>query len=101
MNKRKWLAVTCVAAIVGISAFVAFNVKNGAPDQDLASTQGVINPDSAGAGLSTEPLPEPSQQKIKPLPSMGVGSYTEPAAKKPKDKKSEETASPDSAGPGR
>lgn len=90
MTNRTRLAAVGAVAIIGTGLLIAYQVRKASPpDQNQAApSQHVINPDTAKAGQSAEPVPQLSQRTFEPLPSMGTGSYTDPAAASDKDSKS-------------
>jgi hypothetical protein len=89
VKSRSIAVLVGLAALAGAGLFIAHHLRTTpATDQGLAANaNGVVNPDSPRAGLSTEALPQLSEQKFKLPPSMGTGSYTEPVTKKDATKK--------------
>lgn len=83
-NKRIAAAAVGFVAAVGAGLFIAHHASTTSSTDlgQAANTIGVVNADIAKTGLATEPVPQLSGQKFVPPPSMGTGSYTEPAAKK-------------------
>jgi hypothetical protein len=83
VNKTKGLVVLGVAAVSTAFAIIHYVRLSTTREPDAsADTGGVVNPESAKAGLTTQPVPELSARTFKPAPSSITGSYTEPAANK-------------------
>jgi hypothetical protein len=100
-NSRK-MAAAGVAAIVGAASLIAYQVYEGsAPASAGEAAQGVVNPDPAIAGMTSERVPELSTRRFEPIPSMGVGSYTEPAARANTVQKTDGSPPNDAAARGR
>jgi hypothetical protein len=84
LKNKKRLAGTALGAIACGAAVISLVTYMVSPsEKDQAAMQGVVNLDSTTAGLTAEATPELSRQTFEPPPSLGTGSYTEPAARKP------------------
>lgn len=84
MKNKKGLIVLGVAAVgaaLAITHYVRLSTTLD-PNASAANAGGVVNSESAKAGLTTQPAPELSTRTFKPAPSSITGSYTEPAAEK-------------------
>lgn len=81
MNKnRKPIAIGAVF-VLSVALAVVWYQQRPAGDQ-ANNAAGIVNPDSSTVGLTTQPAPELSKETFDPPPSMGVGSYTDPAVAK-------------------
>jgi hypothetical protein len=81
--KNKKLLAALGASAVCAAILIAYYVRiSTAQEQAAANTNGVVNPESANAGQTTQPLPTISERTFKPVPSEITGSYTEPVAQK-------------------
>jgi hypothetical protein len=80
-NKKILAALGAVAVCSAI--LIAYYARiSTAQEQAAANTNGVVNPESAVAGQTIQPLPQVSERTFKPAPSEITGSYTEPAGQK-------------------
>lgn len=84
MKNKKGLVVLGVAAVGATLAIVHYARVSTQQDQNTSAADagGVVNAESANAGLITQPAPELSARTFKPAPSSITGSYTEPTADK-------------------
>lgn len=82
MKTKKGLSAIGLAAVVGVGFLVAHQLRkpSDAHQDHAVSTQGVVNPGSVNTELVSESPPQLLQEGVELLPSMGTGSYTEPAA---------------------
>jgi hypothetical protein len=80
MKNKKPLAIG-LAAVAAAGALLAWRQQQSAPSMGEATPapSGIVNPDKSDVGLTTKPAPQLSNEKFAPPPSMGVGSYTDPA----------------------
>jgi hypothetical protein len=93
MKYKKMPIVVGAVAVTALGFLIANQLwKSG--DQDGAdgkATTGMVNPDSPSPGLATEAMPQLTNEKFELPPSLGTGSYTEPAAKKDTKKQGDDT----------
>jgi hypothetical protein len=82
-NKKRLAGIALGVIACGAAVITLVTHMVSPSEKDRADMQGIVNPDSPKAGLTAEATPQLSQQTFEPPPSLGTGSYTEPAASKP------------------
>jgi hypothetical protein len=85
----KYKKIPIVIGALAIAAVGAFLVRqaNISSSDIAASANGVVSGDPAVKGLVATQAPQLTDRRFEPLPSMGTGSYTEPAPKADTSKK--------------
>jgi hypothetical protein len=71
---------TVIAAAVTLAVVVSIHYMSGSAkrDETLAGKHGIVNPDIRTAGMSHEPMPQVSERRFTPKPSLAVGSHIDP-----------------------
>ena len=84
MKTKKGMLAIALAAVLGAGWVVTHHLRQASESDQIraAPVPGTISPDSGKAQLGAEPIPQLSQEGFELPPSLGTGSYTEPAAAK-------------------
>jgi hypothetical protein len=95
VNRGK-LAIALGAVVAIVGAGVYLSSRDVSPDEarrvaEAARMEGHLNPEASAAGAKTQPMPERSNKRFEPPPTVAAGSYTDPAYRKPVDPKTPKT----------
>jgi hypothetical protein len=93
---RKNVAVACVAMAVVAGVGVYFSSRHAASEEAerlaVSGSEGVVNPDQSSAGMKTQPMPQLSDARFEPPPTITTGTYTDPKHRKPVEPKDKPSA---------
>ena len=71
---------TVIAAAVTLAAVACIHFMGGPakPAEKLVKERGIVNPDVQTVGMTKEPIPQLSERRFTPKPSVAVGSHVDP-----------------------
>jgi len=76
--------VIAAAMTLAAAASIYYMSGRGASPERRADELGVVNPDVKTVGMSREPMPQLSERRFEPKPSVAVGSHMDPNYKSKK-----------------